>query len=53
MGSYGLELRNIRLTFVKVIVSNEGTCNNCLFVEVFNYLFKCSNEIFDFLTSNS
>ena len=49
MWSYGLDLRSIRLTVVKVVVSNEGTCNNCLFVEVFN----CSNSIFDFLASNS
>ena len=37
MWSYDLDLRNIRLTVVKVVVSSEGTCNNCLFVEVFNY----------------
>ena len=36
MESYGLDLRNIKLTVVKVVVSTEGTCNNCLFVEVFN-----------------
>ena len=42
-----------RLTVVKVIVSSEGACNNCLFVEVFNYFSKCINEIFDFFTSNS
>ena len=35
-------------TVVKVVVSSEGTCNNCLFVEVFNYFLICSNEIFDF-----
>ena len=34
MWSYGLDLRSIKLTFVKVIVSSEGTCNNCLFVEM-------------------
>ena len=53
MWSYGLDLRSIRLTVVKVVVSNKGTYNNCLFVEVFNYFFQCSNEIFDFLISNS
>ena len=36
MESYGLDLRSIRLTVVTVVVSSEGTCNNCLFVEVFN-----------------
>ena len=53
MLSYGLGLRNIELTAVKVVVSSERTCNNCLFVEVFNYFLNCSNEIFDFLASNS
>ena len=53
MWSYGLDLRSIRLTVVKVVASSEGTCNNCLFVEVFNYFLKSSNEIFDFLASNS
>ena len=38
---------------VEVVVSCEGTCNNCLFVEVFNYFLNCSTEIFDFLTRNS
>ena len=52
MWSYGLDLRSIKLTVVKVVVCNEGTCNNCLFVEVFNYFLNCSNEIFDFLASN-
>ena len=52
MWSYGLNLRGIRLTLVKVVVSSEGTCNNCFFVKVFNYFLKCSNEIFDFFTSN-
>ena len=51
MWSYGLNLRSIRLTVVKVVVSSEGTCNNCLFVEVFNYFLKRSDEIFDFLTA--
>ena len=37
MWSYSLDLRSIKLTVVKVFVSSEGTCNNCLFVEVFNY----------------
>ena len=50
---YDLDLRSIRLTAVKVVVSSEGTGNNCLFVEVFNYFLNCSNEIFDFLASNS
>ena len=36
MESYGLDLRSIKLTVVKVVASSEGTCNNCLFVEVFN-----------------
>ena len=53
MESYGLDLRSIKLTVVKVVVSSEGTCNNCLFVEVFNYVLKCSNEMFYFLASNS
>ena len=52
MWSYGLDLRSNRLTVAKVVLSSEGTCNNCLFVEVFNYFLKCSNKIFDFLTSN-
>ena len=43
----------IRLTVVKAVVSSEGTCNNCLFVEVFNHFLKYNNEIFNFLTSNS
>ena len=34
MWSYGLDLRSIRLTVVKVVVSSEETCNNC-------YLLKC------------
>ena len=52
MWSYGLDLRSIRLTVVKVVVSSEGTCNNCLFNELFDYFLKFSNEIFDFFTSN-
>ena len=52
MWSYGLDLRNIKLTFVKVVVSSERTCNNCLFVKVFNYFLNFSNEIFDFLANN-
>ena len=35
MWSYGLDLRSIRLPVVKVVASNEGTCNSCLFVELF------------------
>ena len=46
MWSYDLDLRTIKLTVVKVVVSREGTCNNCLFVEVFNHFLKCSNEIY-------
>ena len=53
MWSNRLDLRSIRLTIVKVVVRNERTCNNCLFVEVLDCFLKCSNEIFDFLTSNS
>ena len=52
MWSYVLDLRSIRLTVVKVVVSSEGTYNNCIFVEVFNYFLNCSNEIFDFIASN-
>ena len=48
-----LDLRSIRLTVVKVVVSSEETCNGCLFVKVFNYFLNCSNKIFDFLASNS
>ena len=53
MWSYGLDLRSIKLTVVKVVVSSKGTCNNCLFLKVFDYFLNCSNEIFDFLASNS
>ena len=49
MWSYGLDLRSIKLTVVKVVVSSEGKCNNCLFVAVFNNFLNCSNEILDFL----
>ena len=52
MESHGLDLRSIKLTVVKVVASSEGTCNNCLFVEVFNYFLNCSNEIYDFLASS-
>ena len=34
MWSYGLDLRSIKLTVVKMVGSSEGTCNNCLFNEV-------------------
>ena len=27
MWSYGLDLRSIKLTVIKVVVSSEGTCN--------------------------
>ena len=53
MESFGLDLRSIKLTVLKVVVSSEGTCNNCVFVEVFDYFLNCSSEIFDFLASNS
>ena len=53
MWFYGLDLRSIKLTVVKVIVSSEGTYNNCLFVEMFNWFLNISNEIFDFLANNS
>ena len=53
MWSHGLDLRSVKLTVVKVVVSSERTCNNCLFVEVFNYFLNCSNKLFDFLSSNS
>ena len=53
MESYSLDLRSIKLTVVKVVVSSEGTCNNCLFVIVFDYFLNCSNKIFDFLASSS
>ena len=53
MWSYGLNLRSNTLPDVKVVVSSEGACNDCLFVEVFNFFLKFSNKIFDFLTSNS
>ena len=40
MWSYDLDLRSIKLTIVKVFVSSEETCNNCLFNEAFNYFLK-------------
>ena len=40
MWSYGLDSRSIRFAVVKVVVSSEGTCNNCLFVEVFKLFFE-------------
>ena len=49
MWSYGLDLRSIESTVVKVVASSKGTCNNCLFVEVFNYFLNCSSEILIFL----
>ena len=52
MWSYDLDLRSIQLAVVKVLVRGEGTCNNCLFVEVFNHFLNFSNEIFDFLANN-
>ena len=53
MWSYDLDLRSIRKTVLKVVVSSEGTCNNCLFVEVFNYFLNCGNEIFDVFASST
>ena len=47
MWSYGLDLRSIKLIVVKVVVSSEGTYNNCSFVEVFNWYLDFSNEIRD------
>ena len=52
MWSYGLDLRSIKLTAVKVVVNSEGTYNNCLLVEVFNWFLDFSNEIFDFLANS-
>ena len=52
MWSYGLDLRSIKLTVVKVFVSSEGTYNNCLFVKVFNWFLDFNNEIFDFPANN-
>ena len=52
MWSYGLDLRSIKLTAVIAVVSSEGTCNNYLFVKVFNYFLNCINKIFDFFASN-
>ena len=52
MWSYGLDLRSIKLTVVKVVVSSDGTYNNCLFVEVFNWFLDFNNEIFDFPANN-
>ena len=45
--------KRVKLTVIKVVVSSKATCNNCVFVEVFSYFLNCSNEIFDFLASNS
>ena len=42
MWSYDLDLRSIKLTVVKVVVSSERTCNNCLFVEVFKNFLNCT-----------
>ena len=53
MWSYGLDLKSIKLTVLKVVVSSEGTYDNCLFVKVFNYFLNCSNKVFDFLASSS
>ena len=52
MWSYGLDLRSIKLTVPKVVVSSEETCNHYLIVEVFKYFLNCSIEIFDFLASS-
>ena len=49
----GLKARvGCEITVVKVVASSEAQCNNCLFVEVFNYFLNCNNEIFDFPASN-
>ena len=53
MWSYGLDLRSIKFIVVNVVVSSEGTCNNRLFVKVFNYFLNYNNEIFDYFASNS
>ena len=45
MWSYGLDPRSNRLIVVKGVESSEGTCDNCLMVEVFNYFLECSNDI--------
>ena len=52
MWSYGLDLRSIKLTVVKVVVSSEGAYNNSLFVEVFNCFLDFSDEIFEFHANN-
>ena len=52
MWSYSLDLRSIKLTVVKVVVSSEGTYNNCLFAGVFDWFLDFSNEISDFLANN-
>ena len=52
MWSYCLDLKSIKLTVVKVVVSSEGTYNNCLFVELFNWFLDYRDEIFDFLGNN-
>ena len=49
MESHGLHLRSIKLSVVKVVVSSERTCNNCLFVEVFNYFLSCRTTYLIFL----
>ena len=46
MWSYGLDLRSIKLTVVKVVVSSEGTYNNSLFVEAFNWFLVTKYLIF-------
>ena len=38
MWSYGLDLKSIRLTVVKMVVSRKGACNN--FAKVVNYFFE-------------
>ena len=44
-----IKLRSIKLTVVKVVVSSEGTRNNCLFVVVFNYFLDLVTKYLIFL----
>ena len=49
MWSYGLNLRSVKLTVVRVFVSSKGTCNNCLFKEVFHYFLSVVTKYLIFL----
>ena len=40
MWSYGFDLRSSWLIVIKMVVSSEGTCDDCLSVEVFDYFLK-------------